>query len=298
MTENLNLVRLRYYAIIVMVLMAACGTNTARVTQGPRLIQDVTLAPTTPAPTRQLSPTPTPVNIPIATSENEVPLQIVTIEADFVLVTPTLPPSKTPTITPSVTPTFTPTITPTFPVTSTQRSPQQPTAILAPVTAIVANAIPRVCDSTWFFIQPRPDSCPQSQALTSQATFQIFENGFMLWVRSQDIIYVMYNDGALPTWQAFNDPFVDPTPERTILMTPPPGEYWQPRRGFGEIWLMNPEVRQRIGWAVQQWEDIFSSRVQISTDGTVFVEGPRNDIFMLPPGGRQWTRSGGNFNVP
>src|SRR5262249_46037795 len=107
---------LRYlWPLIGLLMIAACVPERAVVSNnGAQLVQDVTIAPTTPAPTRMLSPTPSPIVIPVVTSELNSALQVVTVESSFVLVTPTLPPSKTPTETPTQTRTSTPTPRPTI----------------------------------------------------------------------------------------------------------------------------------------------------------------------------------------
>ena len=286
-----------FLLVIVTLVVAACGSNGSTET-GPRLVQDVTLAPTTPAATRVLSPTPSPVVIPISTSELISPLEVVTIEADFVLVTPTLPPSKTPTQTPTQTQTQTTTPSPTTTVTATATMPQFPTSIVQPVTAIVSNPLPQVCDSTWFFIQPRPASCPMNVPLTSQGSFQQFQSGLMIWVQNQDAIYVMYDTANAPRWEVFSDTFDEGEPEYDPSIGISPSYTWQPRRGFGELWRGNPAVRQRVGWAVIEWEMPYSVNVQTSNDGTIFVSEPPSrgaGVYALMSGGRDWERYAGGF---
>jgi hypothetical protein len=171
--------------------------------------------------------------------------------------------------------------------------PQFPTSIVQPVTAIVSNPLPQVCDSTWFFIQPRPASCPLNPPLTSQGSFQQFQNGLMIWVQMQDAIYVLYDTENPPRWEVYNDTFDEGEPEFDPAWGPSPPYTWQPRRGFGELWRGNTAVRQRIGWAVIEWETPYSVNVQTSNDGTIFVSEPPNrggGVYALLPGGRDWQR--------
>ncbi|MGB1286987.1 MAG: hypothetical protein ACPG7F_10670, partial [Aggregatilineales bacterium] len=100
----------KFYPFFIMLalILTACGTQES-VGTGPQIVSEVTLGPPTAAlPTRILSPTPVRL-----TPEIVSPLENVTVEADFVLVTPTLPPSKTPTVTATQTMTPTLTLTPT-----------------------------------------------------------------------------------------------------------------------------------------------------------------------------------------
>ncbi len=273
---------------IAILLLTACGVNNSDRSSGPRLIGEEALEPTTPAPTRIITPTPTfvPAQPEVVSSLNEV-----TVEADFVLVTPTLPPSKTPTLTPTMTLTPTVTPTPTITVTATATVPQFPTSVIIPVTAIVAQPIPQVCDSTWFFIQPRPASCPLSAPLAGQGVYQEFQNGYMIWLQVQDTIYIMYNDTFQPRWQFYSDTFEEGMPEFSgdYLNSPFPNT-WQPRRGFGMLWRNNQVVRDRIGWATMEWEQPYSVSIQRAPDGTTFIGAPDGSLFSLARGGTNWQR--------
>lgn len=276
--------------VILVFVLASCGTSRPA-ESGPRLVQEVTLPPTTMTPTRVLSPTPEPQIPAGATSELISPLDVVTLDAEFVVVTPTLPPSKTPTQTPTITPTPSQSPTPTTTVTATATALLFPTSVIREVTAVVSNPLAEVCDSTWFFIQPRPASCPLNPPLASQSVFQTFQNGYMIWVRERDAIYVMYNDATPPRWQVFKDNFDEGMPEDdpAYTVSPFPGT-WQPRRGFGLLWRTNAGVRNRIGWAVEQWERPYSVQVQIAQDGALFLADPDGGVFSLVPGGANWQR--------
>jgi hypothetical protein len=270
--------------VLLLLSLAACS-------EGAQLDLDATLAavPTTAVPSVLLSGV-LPEGSPQPTSENIAPLSLVTQEAQYIIITPTLPPSKTPTQTPSSTPPQTP--TPTFPVTATATMQLFPTrAATQAVTAAVAESIPLVCDSSWFFLDPRPASCPVNEALGTQAVYQPFEAGFMIWIEQQDLIYVFYNSFDGVAWEVYPDeyeewmPEVDPTwPEE------PPRDYYHPRRGYGMLWRSQPEVRSRIGWAMTAWEEWYTIQVQAAEDGTVFLADPRGNVISLAPNGTEWQR--------
>ncbi|GAB4508473.1 MAG: hypothetical protein OHK0046_01020 [Anaerolineae bacterium] len=273
-------------------ILAACGANPApQENNGPVLLREVAVQPTDLLPTRILSPTPAQLLLPAATSAEVLsPLQVNTVDADFVLVTPTLPPSKTPTTTPTIT--MTPTITPTPSITATASStaPAFPTSIIIPVTAPVVAPLPQICDSSWFFLQPRPEGCPLAPPTASQAVYQVFQNGYMVWIQAQDAIYVMYNDAVLPRWEVYRDGFDEGMAEDDPNFGQAPADnLWRPRRGFGMLWRGNAAVRERIGWATLQWEVPYSVQVQTSGDGTLFFSEPERGVFGLLPGGAQWS---------
>ncbi len=303
--------------IVGLLLLAACQPETA--INAPRLVQEATLAPTTPAATRLLSPTPTPtitptpLVIPVSTSEINAPLIVATVDVDFVLVTPTLPPSKTPTptVTSSATPTITSTPTNTLPPTFSQVI--IPTNVIARVITqpppIVQNPPPaqqpppvaqqppaQPCTgSQWFFAQPRPSSCPSGTASSSSAALEQFQQGYMIWIGAQDAIYVLYDSETQPRWQVFNDTFEDGMIEYDPHWGPGPPYTYQPKRGFGKLWRDNAEVRQRLGWSVREWSEPYTAQVQMATDGSIFIQESRGGVFQLLGGGTDWKRYDGSF---
>ncbi|HLV36309.1 MAG TPA: hypothetical protein VKY59_14375 [Spirillospora sp.] len=278
------------YWLIFWLFVFGC-TSDPGISAGPRLVQEVTVEPTVALPTR--AATVTAVVIPVSTSERVSPLEVATVEGrypEFVLVTPTLPPSKTPTPTATISPTY----TATRPPTATVLPPLFPTQVQVFITsAAVQPAInsSQSCATGWFFSQPIASACPLGASLTSAASFQQFQQGFMVWVGEQDAIYAVYDSANHPRWQVFKDNFEDGMPEydpSLVVLQPP--YTWQPRRGFGLVWRENPSVRERIGWAVREWEEPYTIRLQIGMDGSVFFEDPRGGIIVLKPGGQGWDR--------
>lgn len=297
-------------AIVLLGLLAACAPAVEPDGGGPRLLQDVALEPTTPAPTRELSATPIPPEPaqptvePGLTSERVSPLQVVTVQADFVIVTPTLPPSKTPTLTPTITVTPSITLTPTLTATSSATAPVFPTSIIIPVTAPVNVPIPEVCDSTWLYLQPPPLGCPLAPPTASQGVYQTFEYGHMIWIGFLDEIFVMYTDvsGVMPRWARFRDQFVEGMPEDDpAYANPPSSVLWQPRRGFGMLWrddLYRFQVRDRVGWATMQWEQPYSAQYQQGRDGAIFITRPDGAVFGLHSSGVWTLHAGYPFGTP
>jgi hypothetical protein len=278
-----------FLVFIFALMLAACGSDASNVAQGsrPRLVQDVTIAPTTPAPTRYLSPTPTLVVIPVSTSEIISPLQVPTIQVDFVLVTPTLPPSKTPTQTPTQTATFTQTSPPSATFQATITMPPLPSAVF--VTAIPVN--PQSCNAVWFFIQPRPNDCPLNAPLDTYASLQQFQQGFMIWIQQQDAIYVLYDSANFPRWEVYQDSFEEWMPSLDpVLDDLAPPYTFQPKRGFGVLWRGSQPIQRRLGWSVREWEEPFNTQVQIGQDGTVYLQDSRGGVITLKAGGVDWER--------
>jgi hypothetical protein len=270
---------------ILIAVMAACAPP--QNVRGPRLIAEVAITATQPPLPLGVLPTMTPTPAPI---NSEVPglLPMPTVNADVVLVTPTLPPSKTPTRTPTFTLTPTVTLTPTITTTATTTAFLLPTSVIVPVTSLVIAPANQICDSNWFFLQPRPASCPLNIPNASNGVYQTFANGTMVWVGSQDAIYVMYNDSGSPRWEVYRDTFNEGMEETSGSFSNPPPNGYQPRRGFGMLWRGNEAVRNRIGWANMKDELPYSVQVQTARDGSIYISAPNSSLFGLLPSGAGW----------
>ncbi len=286
-------------ALILLITIGACSPERSALNNGPLLVQEVTLAPTTPAPTRSLSATPSPIVIAVSSVDLTTPMATATSKSSFVLVTPTLPPSKTPTQTPSITPSWTPTSTPrpTQPPTATNSvvyitaTPFQSGGGLVPIpTAIVMNPQAQVCTTPWFFSGFQPSSCPMNPPLVSSGAFLQFQNGAMIWIGQQDAIYVLYDTVSPPRWQVFNDTFVDGMADTDPAFNNAPPYTWQPRRGFGLLWRSQQSLRDRLGWAVTEAEIPFTPKVQLGSDGMIFIGDMRGGVYSLSPDSSDWKR--------
>lgn len=276
--------------LILVISLAACSDLPAN--DGPQLLSQRTLVVGDVTPVDTPRPTST---INRDSSEGLQSLGVVTAAAQFVVVTPTQPPSKTPTVEPTVTPSPTPTNTLTpertsTPVPTVTRTLELlPTREIIEVTRIVDTPAPRVCDTSWFFIQPRPPSCPAYPATVSQGVYQEFQNGYMIWVQRTDAIYVLYTDGASPRWSVFRDYFEEGMAEEAPQYSnAPSSNLWQPRRGFGLLWRDNATIRNRIGWATVQWEEPYSVNLQTGNNGAIFISTPRSFVFSLFPNNSGW----------
>jgi len=106
------------------------------------------------------------------------------------------------------------------------------------------------CPDTWFF-SPAPDECPSSPPILTDGGEQHFEHGLMLWIKAEDEIWVLFDDGAQPAWNSLMDVWDESKPESDPSIVPPVGLY-QPVRGFGLVWREEPGVRDRLGWAVDR----------------------------------------------
>lgn len=112
----------------------------------------------------------------------------------------------------------------------------------------------------------------------------------MIWIGQQDAIYVLYDSANMPRWQVFNDAFEEGMPDTDPEFDNPPPYTWQPKRGFGLLWREQPVVRERLGWAVIEWETPYEVRVQTGPDGVIYISDVRGGVFALSPDGSDWKR--------
>ena len=155
--------------------------------------------------------------------------------------------------------------------------------------------IPMKCPEVWYF-DPAPASCPAGPPQISTEAEQTFEHGRMIWVDTLNRIYVIFEDGNVPSWAQYPDNFTEGDPELDESLVPPPG-LLQPIRGFGMIWRNNPRVKARLGWATTP-EVAFEGMVQADSvelsvaslylrgrDGSIIALDAFNDNWeILPPG--------------
>ena len=88
-------------------------------------------------------------------------------------------------------------------------------------------------------------NCPYG-TVVSDAAYQSFEGGNMIWLEGSRMIYVLYSDGR---YRSYTDDFQEGDPESDPSIVPPEGRY-QPIRGFGLVWRTEPDVREGLGWAL------------------------------------------------
>ncbi len=295
------------WLLAVGLLLTACnglrGSN-------PVLLEESTYIPTV-AVLPSITPTPVPSN-----TFTPVPTLVLPATSTFVLITPTLPPTRTPTqtFTPSDTPTqtFTPSDTPpptpvptntlppppTFgPVAPPQPPVGQPTAAGVSVAPANVAAPPAPVDGgggclyQWFFSTPAEPACPVNAPQATQAAYLEFEGGRMFWFGADRMIYVLYNDGQFPRWERYPDTWQEGMPERDPNLVGPLGLWQQPRRGFGQLWRNNVVVRGRLSWALHEWETPFNGTMQqAGAEGgsTMFITGPDGSLYRLAGDQSAW----------
>ncbi|MCL4262901.1 MAG: hypothetical protein KJ069_06785 [Anaerolineae bacterium] len=138
------------------------------------------------------------------------------------------------------------------------------------------------CPDTWFF-SPAPEICPAGPAQFGAGAEQHFEHGLMLWLESQDMIYVLSEDGLSRQWHVYLDEWEEGMPENDPTIIPPTG-YFQPERGFGLVWREQTMVRERLGWAIDM-ESAYDTAVQHTSFSysNVYIRAADGNVWRLLP---------------
>jgi hypothetical protein len=142
-----------------------------------------------------------------------------------------------------------------------------PTSI--PPTQVPSTQVSNSCSANWFFSfdakhQSLGSFCPEPVKALA-AIGEDFEGGRVYRYApdpaypadQRGTIYVIYNDGE---WVTFPDNWdaTQPSNDPTIM---PPANRYQPVDAIGKVWREVPEVRNRLGWALES-QSAFQGRFQ------------------------------------
>jgi len=173
-----------------------------------------------------------------------VVVQVVTATPDPSVIQITITsPSSTQPAAPSATANAVPTTVATVGAVAVATQAATPTPVVLNTTApATVTAIPATPTSSVF---------PTETRAQLMIAHQDFENGYMFWISTQKVIWVLFKSASDPNkgeWQSYQDTFVDGEPELDPNLTPPNEKLYQPRRGFGKLWRNTQEIKERLGW--------------------------------------------------
>jgi hypothetical protein len=116
-----------------------------------------------------------------------------------------------------------------------------------------SNYIAITCPPDWWFISPPPGSCPAGEPMTTNAAFERFERGFMVWLAETDTFYVFFDSPERP-YLIFYGPLYLVTPAAPTPENPPDG-FYAPTNGFGLLWRGEvpgaENIQSWLGWALE-----------------------------------------------
>jgi hypothetical protein len=136
-----------------------------------------------------------------------------------------------------------------------------------------------------FFFGALPNRCPDEEAKTLEAAFQMFDGGYMLWESGSSSVYILYNDGS---YVLIEGDVINAWPEAPVLDLPPPNHF-KPMRGFSRVWMHEAPIRDNLGWPFGI-EQAFTTQFQHSTESNtgerfLYMTLPNSQIIEFSPDG-------------
>lgn len=132
--------------------------------------------------------------------------------------------------------------------------------------------------------------CPSGTVQSIPSAWQNFENGIMVWLNGEIIVF--YNNTG--TYQTFPDTFVDGVDPETTSEVPPAGLV-APIRGFLKVWSNNINVRNGLGWGTTG-ENGTTASVQAFTSGRmIFLPGRSGVLVLIGTTGGTWISVAGSY---
>ena len=157
--------------------------------------------------------------------------------------------------------------------------------------------VPLACPIAWFF-SPAPDSCPIGDAEPTNIVEQTFERGRMLYIASENRIYVLYNDGTTPAWSSHEDryrPGVDPERDENFDRAFAGTGFVQPVGRLGFLWRGLDSVRNRLGSGTAPelsfegfYQEAPTRDPAFAGRNDAFITSSDGTVIQLLPAGSQW----------
>ncbi|MBX3086530.1 MAG: LysM peptidoglycan-binding domain-containing protein [Anaerolineae bacterium] len=140
--------------------------------------------------------------------------------------------------------------------------------------------------------EPLPTTTPQPTTtllVQTQAAFQTFQNGFMIWRADTSEIWVFYGNGAGKLVR-YSSVSYEGLPDNPVTDAAPDG-LSSPVSGFGKVWGNFPDVRAGLGWgtAPEMGYTMNVEQIGVSSDGPI--------LKMTIPSGAAITVNADNWNL-
>jgi len=135
---------------------------------------------------------------------------------------------------------------------------------------------------------PQPGPAPVGRTVTIYATYQPFQNGFMVWSSDSSSISVYFNSSAQLRSFAASTYGYWPDP----VSLPVPSPYYQPILGFGKVWNSGIGVRDGLGWGTGP-EQGFTMTVVYNTSNRVTNFSLPNGQYLVNNFNGTWSYSNG-----
>jgi len=139
-----------------------------------------------------------------------------------------------------------------------------------------------------------PSPTPGPSSTTTNASYQPFDGGFMIWEGRTGNVVVFYNNGSAlnATYTVYPASTYSRLPDNPVLDPVPDGRV-RPAFGIGKVWGNYFEVRSNLGWALTPEQGFTTTFISHSTSTqaeTCFVlpDGRAVNYVRLNNGVRYW----------
>ena len=136
------------------------------------------------------------------------------------------------------------------------------------------------CTRTLFFLSKAEDICVGA-VMKTQAAYQTYEHGFMIWLADSGDIWVFINAGSRSPWLHLRQSNYASFPDNALTA---PSGFIQPINGFGRAWANYSGVNQthlkdELGWAT-------ASEVSYTATWQIYGAASVMDTYITVPDGR------------
>lgn len=150
-------------------------------------------------------------------------------------------------------------------------------------------SLPLSCPVNWFFV-PSPAECPNNEPEETELIEQPFTRGRMVYARSRDEVYALFNDGFDPAWVSYRNLYNPEIHPESIENFPlQPGQV-QPIGILGFVWRGRDNTRSRLGLGTQQsfTYDGFIQTAQAGESESLYISSSDGTVLQLLPEGEAW----------
>lgn len=137
---------------------------------------------------------------------------------------------------------------------------------------------------TTYFIRPLGSQATAGVTRRqTAAAYQMFDNGYMIWLAYNDQIYVLVGGGR---YQVFPPNILNENLRNETIGIQPPPLRFEPRSGFGIVWRRDASLRAAIGWALHLETGYTATVTYDARSGAMTITGPEQQFFELDGNGR------------
>ena len=123
--------------------------------------------------------------------------------------------------------------------------------------------------------------CNQGSVQTGPITIEAFQNGYLVWIKAEDRIYVIKHNGQ---WSVHANSWITGEDD---LPCDAARSYGYPAMGFGKLWCNDSAINSSLGAPLDREQPDDNAQRQIFENGQIF-RAYRGKTFVLVNNGQCW----------